>query len=379
MKDTINLYDATSIDSLTWPSGVEGDYAKKYLTPLIKDGVKHYLKNVDTELKVLTIRGMVIPITINDAQYENSYVCSPYSQYVSSGLFVIEKMKNKFLRMILTSIVKILGLMMRTGKINKVITVNNWLYTTCPPISIDSDIARLIKDYLTKHYPEHAILFRTIDQHTGGPCYDALKSSGFKFIPSRHIYLTQGNDAAIFQTRVFKSDLKFLKESNCGIIKGQDIPESEISKIQDLYNSLYVDKYSSLSPQFTKHFIKLALDQQILHMQAIKQNDNLEGVVGHFCQNGVMISPFFGYDPIKSEKKGVYRILSTLLMIEAQKEQKVFNQGAGGSFYKKIRRANGLLEYNAVYSRHLTFARQLPWWTLGVALKSIGIHFMKKY
>ena len=222
------IYDDASIDSLPWPATEEGEFARKFLTPLMKNGVRHYVENIDTKLSVLTIDDIVIPLTINDAEYENSYVCSPYSQYVSSGLFVISKMKNALLRKFLSFFVKLMGKGMRSGKLNKVITVNNWLFTTCPPINIDKEKAERIKEFLTKKFPDHAIFFRTIDQQTGSACYNALKAAGFDFIPSRHIYLTHGNDESVFQTRVFKSDLKFLKDSNVGIVKPHEISEPEI-------------------------------------------------------------------------------------------------------------------------------------------------------
>src|SRR5262249_9093987 len=159
----------------------------------------------------------------------------------------------------------------------------------------------------------------------------------------------------------FKSDLKFLKESKYSIFSFEELPEEELPAVLNLYRALYIHKYSTINPQFNVNFIKNAAKNGILHIKVIKENNDPVGVVGNYYQNGVMISPFFGYDPAKSEKKGVYRVLSTLLMLDAQKLQAHFNQSAGGSFYKKIRRAQGHFEYTAVYHRHLPLHRRLPW------------------
>lgn len=92
-EETISLYNASNIDSLSWPNNPEGEYAQKFLMPLIKNGVHHYIENVETNLHILKIGDLILPITINDAEYQNSYVCSPYTQYISSGLNYLEKVK----------------------------------------------------------------------------------------------------------------------------------------------------------------------------------------------------------------------------------------------------------------------------------------------
>jgi hypothetical protein len=375
----VHLYDSINIDTLVWPETEEGQYAKKFLIPFIKNGSKHYIDNVDTQFMALTVGNTVIPVTVNETQYDNSFVCSPFSHYISYAFNILDKMKNKWLRGSVNGLLKVFSKIMKQGKLNKVVIVNNWLFTTSPHVVLDALQIDAITQCLKQRFPLHAILFRSVNSHTWKDSFKFLKKTGYNFIASRYVWITDSSQEMVFRTRVYKSDLKLLKECKYQILEQSEIRESDISKIQELYSALYIKKYSQINPQYNSNFFKLALDNELLRIKAIKQNEALEGVVGYSFRNGVMISSLFGYDPKDTENKGVYRLLSTLLMQEAQKNGGCYNQSAGGSFYKKIRRAEGHMEYTAVYCKHLPWPRKMPWQILRAALNTVGTRFMKQY
>jgi hypothetical protein len=376
---TIKLYDSSNIDELLDGASLKDERAKVFFSCLIKEGVQHYIDNVHSQMMLLAVNEEFLPITINNNEYNNSFVSSPYSQYVSYAYSVLEKGNNKFGKNLFKEMLKGYGAMMQGGQIDKVVIVNNWLFTTNPPPTIDENTLEKILNYLIVRFPEHAIIFRSITPEISPEFYTSLKRQRFNLIASRYVYITNAQDEEIFKTRIFKSDLKLLKGSPYSIIDSDEILDDELSQLVDLYQALYIKKYSHLNPQFNVNFLRLARQQGILRFKALKSNGQIEGVIGYFYKNGIMLSPFFGYDPIKSEKNGIYRILCTLLMLEAQKLGAIFNQSAGGSFYKKIRRAKGHLEYSAVYHRHLPFLRRLPWNILKGITNTLGARIMKKY
>lgn len=102
-------------------------------------------------------------------------------------------------------------------------------------------------------------------------------------------------------------------------------------------------------------------------------------MIGYLYRHGILFSPFFGYDLTKPTDTGLYRLLSTALMLEAKERKAIFHQSSGASFYKKVRRAEGYLEYTAVYHKHLSYRRRAPWLILRSITNSIGISFMQKY
>lgn len=376
--DTISIYDASNIDKCHWPEGEEGEQARRYIEPLVRLGVKHFVDNIDTSYAVLIAFGKAIPLTINHAEYDNSFICSPYGHYVAYSFFWAEHLENRLYKYAILPFLKLYGKVMRAGQINKVVIVNNWLFTTNPTPELSQEELKRITQFLQERCPEHAIVFRSITTDMCPEFCEALKSNAYQMIASRYMWLTKGDDEAVFKTRIFKSDLKFISQKAFEVINEEGLKETDADKMQELYRALYIQKYSTLNPQFNAQFMKHLISSSLLKLQAIRDGESLEGVVGYHQKNDKMISPLFGYNP-QNENKGTYRYLSTLLMLAAQKHQALFNQSAGGGFYKKTRRAYGCMEYTAVYHSHLTVKRRLPWQALAYMLNTFGSKAMKNY
>jgi hypothetical protein len=375
----IALFDSNNIDGIVWPNNEEGAYAKKFLLPLLKNGVHHYIDNIRTELKILKIGETILPITINDAQYENSYVCSPFSYYISYALESMDVIKTKWIKKACKGMFWGLSKLLRGLQMNKNVIVNNWLLSTNLIPNIDPKLIPLITKFLKQLYPQHAIVFRSLDAYTNADLYRACKNHAYKLIASRQIFLTDTNQTRLFETRLFKSDLKLLETSGYEIVDSCQLTPDEIPRLLKLYRDVYINKYSNLNPQLNQHYIQLALDDQILNLKAIKKDGVIDGIAGYFYRNGIMTCPFFGYDKSKPQNTGLYRILSTVLMLEAKKNQLLFHQSAGASMYKKIRKAEDCLEYTAVYDKHLSPLRKIPWVLVSGLFNSVGVFFMKKY
>ena len=70
---------------------------------------------------------------------------------------------------------------------------------------------------------------------------------------------------------------------------------------------------------------------------------------------------------------------NTALLLEFQKNARFFNQSSGASFYKSIRREEGVIEYMAIYSRHLKAKQKMTWSVLKHCMNKIGVHYMKRF
>lgn len=354
MPHKIQIYNSSTIDFMYWPENEEGQYAKNYLYPLIKHGARHYIDNTDTEMIAIKVDDIVFPATINNAEYENSYVCSPYTLYVNCGFEKLQEVQNRFVKTIGILFLYVFKKAFRTGKINKIIFVNNWLFTTnlYPKMSESQIVA--IKEALTEQYPDHAIAFRSITRYNNPACFQWLEKSKFDLIASRPVYFLDTKNEEAFKARMFKSDLKVYQKSEYEVINNEQITEEDYGRILELYQNLYITKYTRYSPQLNLNFIELAVKNKILNMKALKKNGKIDAVMGYFARNGVATSPIFGYDTSLPQDLGLYRIISTLLTLEAKDKGLIVNQSAGASQYKRLRRAEGDIEYTAVYSRHLS-------------------------
>jgi hypothetical protein len=373
----IQIYHSSTIDLLQWPETEEGQYAKKYLYPLIKNGARHYIDNTETEMIVIKVDDVVFPATINNAEYENSYVCSPYTLYVNCGFEKIETMQNRWLKTIGLFFLKLFKRAFRSGKINKIIFVNNWLFTTnLYPKMSDTQIEG-IKKALMERYPDHAIAFRSITKFDNASGFTSLAKNKFDLIACRPVFFLDTKKEEPFKARMFKSDLKIFQNSQYEVITNDQIQKEDYKRILELYRNLYITKYTQYSPQLNLNFIELAVQNKVLNVKALRKNGKIDAVMGYFARNGVATSPIFGYDTSLPQDLGLYRIISTLLTLEAKDKGLIVNQSAGASQYKKLRRAESDIEYTAVYSRHLPLGRRLPWFFMRSVINGIGVPFMK--
>lgn len=377
----IHHYDESNIDEFIWPNDEESLYAKSFLMPFIKKGTAHYIENIDAKVCLLSIGSYILPLTIIDEKYENSYVCSPYGHYISYALASSKNLFQKdLMKKITTGFVGKLGQILRSCNVNKIIYVNNWLFPTdLYSKELKDEHIPSITHFLKRRYPDYAIAFRSINEVTGGSLKSALKKQSYKFIASRQIFLTDPKKEEIFKTRIFKSDLKLLRESSYEIVDMNRLNPEDLPQILLLYKKLYIDKYSGLNPVLNDNYINLLFKEGLLQFKVIKKDGHIEGVFGYFCRGGVMTAPFFGYEKESPEHKNLYRILSTLITLEAKQKGLLLHQSGGASFYKKLRRAESHMEYLAVHCRHLPFKRRIPWNILKWIMNHFAAPFMKKY
>lgn len=377
---TLELFDSSNIDRIEWPNSDHGAFAKNFLTPLIKEGVEKYFDNIKTTLFALKIDDFVIPLTLNDKQYDNSYVCSFYSYYIHYGLISLNLMHHMWgFNKLLKGFLRTLGALLKGGKINKVVSVNNWLFSTNLLPDLSQHQIQRITGFLKERFPDHAIAFRSVHTFENKQFHHHLRNMRFDLIASRQVYFTNPRNEEVFSTRIFKSDLKLLKETDYETVKPHDISINDASKLLSLYNAIYVNKYAAVNPQVNANFVKMAIENNIMTFHALKKEGSIDGVVGYYKLHGTMTSPFFGYDNQKPQNAGLYRILSTILSLEAKQHDVIFHQGAGASFYKTVRRAEPNMEYIAVYNKHLPIHRRFVWLTLKAIMNGVGVKFMKKY
>lgn len=376
-KNEVSLFDKENIDRLDWPNTSEASHARNLLEPLIKEGVQSFIKNVEAKIYALVIDDLVLPLVQNDYKPHNSYVCSFSSQYLAYAKDEIRRLKKPLLKAGLFPLLKILEKLFKMAHFDKIIYVNNWLISTNLHPSLSSEQIDLIKAFLTKRFPDYTIAFRSINFYDQQLFSEKLKAAGFQLIFSRMIYIFDPRQQENLKSRMFKSDLKLLDQASYKILSNHEIPLEAIPRLQKLYNSLYLDKYSFLNPQLTEKMFELLIKKNIFEFRVIEKQGTIEGVVGYYSRNQTMTSPLFGYDTTKSQNDA-YRVISTLLALEAKEQSKILNQSSGASSYKRLRRAKEEIEYNALYFDHLSPMRIRAWKALIFVFNKIGIPILHR-
>lgn len=376
----VELYDAKTIDSLIWPNNAHSSYTKNFVEPLIKNGIHHYVDNIQADMYALKIDEHVFPTIAVSENYDNSWVCSPYNHYISYGMQAIRKIVNPLQAKLVNMGLGVFGKICRACDINSVVYVNHGLFSTdIYPEEFTKEHIQLIVDALKERFPQHAIIFRSLNPIIYKSLMEAFKSLGFNFIATRLIFMTDTKNDSIFQTRIIKSDIRLWKNTPYEILDETQISSQEYSTVLDLYQSLYLMQHSFLNPQFNRNFLELMIKNKLLNFNILKINGIIKGVSGYFRRNGILHSPFFGYEKHDPDHTVIYRLLSIALLLEAKKDNSLFHQGAGAAFYKTVRRAETCQESMAVYTDHLAIKQKFVWQTCKFFINHAGPRYMKKY
>ena len=121
----------------------------------------------------------MLPLTINDEEYDNCYVCSPYAGAVSYPLYELCEVDSKLLQSGLAAVIHSLAPALRMGRINRVVCVNNWLLSTNLYPEWGGEGIQELTTALISRYPQHAIIFRSLNHATNEALCEALSRNGF--------------------------------------------------------------------------------------------------------------------------------------------------------------------------------------------------------
>lgn len=382
MNVSIVLYDRETIDRLPWPDTDDGRYARRFLLPLMKETPQHYIANVRTRLYALVVRGHVLPVTVNEEEYSNSYVCSPYTHYVSYAKEELAMLRSRLVRKALEPVASGIGWLLKAGKMNRTVHVNNWLLSTNLYPDMDDGLYEAIVSYLVGKFPNYAIVFRSLNGATDGPLLETMRTLGCTMVPSRQIYILPPNGQGHGNAKarwLLKRDYSLLEKQGYEIVEADRLQASDVPRITELYNALYLHKYSFHNPQFQERFIELARRDGILQLCALRKNGKIDAVLGYYVRHGKMTTPLFGYDTDLPQETGLYRMLSAVLIDIAGRNGCLLHESSGAAQFKRNRGAVAHIEYSAVYERHLPLRRRWCWRGLAAVLERIGVPIIRKY
>ncbi len=375
----IHIFDKTTIDDLKWPDNPEACATRRYLRPLIRHGVKHYIQNTDVRMLALKIDDMVLPVTICDRPgYKDSYIASPYTHYISYVREEMIRLKRPGVKIVLDPFLMLLGTFFKRLQIDKVVIINNWLFPTIIYPNFTEYQVKAITGYMAALYPRHVILFRCISRSLTGQLMDMLKENNYRLVVSRPVFIVDPKDRICFKKSNVMKDTKLLHKSGYLEPAGQTLSAWDINRIAELYRDLYIDKYTPLNPIYTNAFINLTIQENIFTYRILRIKDHLKGFIALFQKNGMLASVLLGYDFGVPQKSGLYRMLMNVSLNEANRYGAILNQSSGAADFKRLRGALPELEYFAAYHKHLPFQRGLPWHILAFIFNQSAEFLLKK-
>ena len=355
-------------------------YAKRYLTPLITHGSKHYINNAKTTPMIFSIDKHEFPGGINDTEYDSSYVCSIYNALISYGSEESHKIGNPWIERPLRALMALQSALLRFGQINKNIFVNNYLLSTNLYPKWNGEGLNDFTQSHIKDYPDHAIIFRSLNHHTNARQLEQFEKRGYQLIPTRQVYIFDAALNNFNKRRNVMRDKQLLEDSNYDVIEPEAITAAQYPRIVELYNLLYLEKYSKHNPQYNEHMIAHWHKNNLLNIRLLKApNGRIDGVIGCFENSQLTSAPLVGYNTSLPQEVGLYRMLIYLILKHTNDQNKILNLSSGAPEFKRTRGAQPFIEYAAIYIKHLPLKRRVIWRLVNLALSYLFVPLLKKY
>ena len=328
-----------------------------------------------TEVDALDVGGVLFPVTVNDAEPDNAWVCSPLTTYAKYAAEEISRLGHPRLTAPLQWITAGMGRWLERAQLDRAVAINNWLVSTNAYPALHELALVQVVDAALARWPTHALWFRSLNTAHHADWLDALSERGFTLVPSRQVYLFSDVATLARQHADLKRDLALLRRA----CLCTDFTDEDFRRIAQLYAQLYLDKYSGLNPHYHWTLIKAWSLAGLLQIKGIRDEQGvLQGAVGIFRFGNLLTSPIVGYDTTVPVKAGLYRMLAAAVLQQAIDDECLVNLSAGVAHFKRQRGGQPAIEYSAVLTRHLPVRTQRAVGALGAVARHVGVPIMQR-
>lgn len=342
------------------------------------------ISNVSTALALLDTGRHQFPVSINQGQdaKDNCYVVSPQTAYSGYAREELQRLQRPWLAWPLQLLTRGVDRLLSAARVDRLVQVNNWLLSTnLYPAEWQGDDLPAITDMLRRQFPDHGLAFRSLNDFSNRALRQRLQALGYLAIPSRQVYLfdgREGEQSAFLRHHNTRLDTTLLRRSPYQVVPGSALNEADFQRIEHLYTLLYLDKYSTLNPQYSAQWLQRGHTEGWLELRALRSPEGrIDGALGWFANSTLISAPIVGYDTALPQRSGLYRQLTRLCLQEAVNRRQVLNFSAGAAAFKRLRGGQPWIEYTLIHVAHLPLARRLVWHLMELLLRHIGVPLMR--
>jgi hypothetical protein len=244
--------------------------ANAYLRIHRQQPTRPFIANVQTHVDAIDAGGVLFPVTVNEDELDNAWVCSPFTTYASYAAEEINRLGHPLITAPLKCVVASVGGWLRRASIDRVVAINNWMVSTntypdLAAVKLDQVLAEAVH-----RWPAHAIWFRSLNSVHHADWLRELSDRGCILVPSRQVYLFEGvADLATNRTDL-KRDLALLRQNDRNNRITRNFDDSDFERIAELYADLYMRKYSALNPVYQWTLIKAWTQSGLLELSGIR-------------------------------------------------------------------------------------------------------------
>ena len=366
-QPVIELFNAEAAQVLPPQPEVWADLARRYVVAMQRDGTSHYIDNVEVDLSLLRVDEQLLPLVATqcdrpaDRSRPVAAVASPRSHYADYTREEVAKRHPATPGWLLGLGFRPLGAAMGLGELDRVVFVNNWLLTTNPVARYTPGQLSAIVDGLATSFPKAAIVFGGLLPRLQPEQFRLFEQAGFRMVRHRQVWIVEDCERALRESGELRRDQQLAERHGYEVVADSEVIAGEAERLAELYRGLYLGKHSLLNPHFNADFVRLTLGEGLLTYRAFRKEGAIDAFKAWYVRDGVMTGAFVGYDRQKPRKLGLYRQAIALQATEAARLGLQLSWSGGVGEFKRLRGASPHEEYEAVWDRHLSARRRLPW------------------
>jgi len=328
----------------------------QFFAPLMQHGVQHYIKNAVTSLYLLEYRGMLLPLTVNEDEYENSYIVSNY--YPISSRCERYAHHPTLRNRALYGMTYIAGWGLKALQVNRSIVINNWLLASLPCSELSAADMQKITGFLSEHFPLHWLIVRSVKEDD----LPALQESQYITFKVRDFFCYDPlkKDQLSPRARYHRKKDRAL-QTRYQVLKQCPWTPQDYHDCLKLYQQVYIQKHTKYSPEYTAEFLQHAVATGIMEFTILQQEGKTVGFYTSWVYENHMHVPLLGYDLQHPDAQHIYHLIMTLTLEEAEQKGTWLNSGEGGTMTKQLRGLQSVAEYAAIYGHHLPWMRRSIW------------------
>lgn len=328
-----------------------------YWRSILQYGNKRLAPNLATQPGLIRLEDKVFPVAVNHRISGNSYPLSLHAQYVSYPRAELSLVPSPGSRLAARLGLAILDATLRMARCDRTVQWSSWLFSTSLHHASVGVAAGVVTKALASAFPNHAIMVKNIDGCENPALPNLFAAAGYDLVTSRQVYYFDGRTRDFASKSTVKRDAKAfaaVRGVDYSVVEHETFAHSDVARITDLYRQIYLEKHTPLNPRYTDAFVEFALSEKWLEFRGLRhKSGRLDGVYGSFTMGGVTSIPFIGYDASLPQETGLYRHLVSLLLQQITERRLLLNYSSGAGDFKRRRGGKPVIEFNAIYTRHL--------------------------
>ncbi|WP_172959655.1 GNAT family N-acetyltransferase [Thiomicrorhabdus aquaedulcis] len=343
-------------------------------------GVSNNIANVKTELQTLRVGNDDVPLTINSTDYDNSYVCSAYTAYITYARNELSVLKNPLLEAVLRGVIGVTSVVLKVGKINRSVSINNWLVSTNLLPEWSPETVQTLTFNLIDRYPSHNFSIRSLNVQTNPELMHTLTQQGWILMPARQVYLFDKHNPTWWKCNNTQNDQRLLRKTLLTKVLPHEHLSEDFADMAQCFHQLFIEKHSAYNPNFTEQYFEFLHQQQLVEFYSFRNpQGRIIATIGLLTQQDIITTPIVGYDTQQPKELGLYRLLmATLLKITFERGQ-TMNLSSGAGEFKRRRGGKPEVEYTALYVKHLPWVQKTTLTGLAKIMRTFGPKLLQSH